>query len=74
MQHKFKRHQPVKLLRVPADDFIEPWADPPIKLEPGTKGKVNVILPNGMYHVELHNESGEVIAYVAVDEDSLEAI
>ena len=74
MQNKFKRHQQVIMLRIPGEDFIEHWTDPPAPLKPGMKGKVNVILPNGMYHVEIHDDKGEVIAYVAVDEDGLEAV
>jgi hypothetical protein len=38
-------------------------------------GKINLILPNGQYHVEILNpkDESDVIAYAPMDEDSLEA-
>jgi len=73
MQTKFKRHQPVKLLRAPLIEDVEPYAEPPIEIVGGMSGKVNIILPNGQYHVEIIDDKGETIAYVAMDEEGLEA-
>lgn len=72
MNTKFKRHQKVKLLINPLEEDIEPYADPPEEVKKGMKGKINVILPNGQYHVEVFNSKGETIAYAAMDEDQLE--
>ncbi len=73
MQTKFKRHEKVKLLIDPLEDDVEPYADPPIEIKAGMTGKVNIILPNGQYHVEIIKD-GETIAYVAMDEDHLESL
>lgn len=74
MQTIFKRHQKVKLLRSPDPEYVEYYNDskPPIKA--GMSGKINIILPNGQYHVEILNEKGKTIAYAPMDEDSLEAV
>ncbi len=74
MDTKFKRHQEVKLLRAPLDEDVEPYTDPPVKITAGMKGKINIILPNGQYHVEIIDEEGQTIAYAAMDEEGLEAI
>lgn len=74
MNTKFKRHQPVKILRDPSEDDTEYYAEPPIKIKAGMHGKINIILPNGQYHVEIDDDKGEIIAYVAMDEEDLEAI
>lgn len=74
MQTKFKRHQQVRILADPLEDDVEPYADPPVKITSGMKGKINVILPNGQYHVEIIDDNDETIAYIALDEDQLEAI
>jgi hypothetical protein len=75
MNPKFKRHQKVKLLITPFKDRVEPYHDPPIQIKAGMTGKINIILPNGDYHVEIIEEnSGEKIAYVSIDEDGLEAL
>ncbi len=73
MQTKFKRHQQVKLLRAPLIEDVEPYVEPPIEIIGGMSGKVNIILPNGQYHVEIIDDKGETIAYVAMDEEGLEA-
>ena len=44
------------------------------KITAGMKGKINIILPNGQYHVDIKDASGETIAYVAMDEESLESL
>jgi hypothetical protein len=74
MQTKFKRHQRVKLLLDADPEYVEyqPGHKEPIKK--GMTGKVNVILPNGQYHVEIIDEKGETIAYTPMDEEFLEAI
>lgn len=73
MNTKFKRHQKVKLLISPLEEDTEYYTDPPKKIQAGMTGKINLILPNGQYHVEVI-EDGETIAYVAMDEDQLELI
>ena len=79
MQTKFKRHSMVKILNVPDSETLEynfednDEADK-VEIKKGMHGKINVILPNGKYHVEILDKSGKVIAYAAFDEDSLEAI
>lgn len=72
MQTRFKRHQKVKLLREPQDKDIEPYTDDNNITLKGMIGEVNVILPNGQYHVLVRDKKGEKIAYVVMDEESLE--
>ncbi len=74
MNTKFKRHQPVKLLATPNEDDVEPYADPPIAITKGMKGTINILLPNGRYHVRISDDDGNEIAYVAMDEEQLQAI
>jgi|GEM_PF-1367476 len=73
MNLKFKRHQKVKLLTSPLADDIEPYAEPPREIKAGMTGKINLILPNGQYHIEII-ENGETLAYVVMGEDQLELI
>lgn len=73
MQTKFKRHQPVKLLVDPNPEYIEYYQDA-VPIKKGMKGKINILLPNGQYHVEILDAKGEVLAYVVASEDDLEAI
>jgi len=80
MQTKFKRNQKVRLLIDPDPEYIEyhtenssnPESLPEIKK--GSVGEINIILPNGKYHVEILNEKNEPIAYVPMDEESLESV
>lgn len=74
MNTKFKRHQPVKLLATPNEDDVEPYADPPVPITKGMKGTINILLPNGRYHVRISDDDGNEIAYVAMDEEQLQAI
>ena len=74
MDTKFKRHQHVKLLSEPKEEDIEPYADPPKKIKKGMVGQVNIILPNGRYHVKIADAKDNEIAYVAMDEEFLEAV
>ena len=79
MQTKFKRHQKVKLLRAPDPEYIE-YHNEEENLEnrPGIKagmiGKINILLSNGRYHVEILDKEGKTVAYAPMDEDSLEAV
>lgn len=73
MQTQFKRHQKVKLLVEPREEDIEHYSEPPQKIKSGTIGFINILLPNGRYHVRIEDEDGNEIAYVALDEESLEA-
>ena len=75
MNTKFKRHQHVRLLRAPLVEDVEPYTEPAQDIKAGMTGKVNVILPNGQYHVEIIDpETKETIAYCAIDEEGLEAL
>jgi len=74
MQTQFKRHQKVKLLVTPKEDDVEPYADPPQKIKAGMIGKINILLPNGRYHIKIEDDDGEEVAYVAMDEEQLEAV
>ena len=74
MQTKFKRHQNVILLQDPDPEYIEYYEDVQEPILKGMHGKVNMLLPNGKYHVEIDNPAGEIIAYVVLDEDGLQAV
>ncbi len=73
MQTKFKRHQKVKLLVDPNPDLIEYYSEGE-KVSKGMLGEINIILPNGHYHIAILNEKGEKIAYTEMSEESLEEI
>ncbi len=79
MQTKFKRHEKVKLLSDPDQEYVEyhnedeeDFEEIPIKK--GMFGRINILLPNGQYHVEVFNKAGETIAYVPMNEEDLERI
>ena len=72
MQTKFKRHQVVTILRAPMSEYIEFYGDEQ-EIKPGMKGKVNLILSNGQYHVEILDQKGETLAYAPFNEEDLEA-
>lgn len=79
MNTKFKRHQSVKILRSPSKEYIEyhneddkDFKETPITA--GMEGKINILLPNGKYHVEICDKKGNILAYAPFDEDDLEAI
>jgi hypothetical protein len=75
MQTLFKRHQKVRLLVDPDPEYIEYYSEEEVPIKKGATGKINILLPNGQYHVEIVDEkTGEAIAYVKVDEEGLEAI
>ncbi len=74
MQTKFKRHQKVKLLVNPAEKDTEPFTEPPTPIKKGMLGTINILLPNGRYHVRISDEEGNELAYVVMDEEYLEAV
>jgi len=75
MQTKFKRHQAVKLLADPNPEYIEYYNEKEAPIKKGATGKINILLPNGQYHVAIINKkTEEIIAYVEVPEESLEKI
>ena len=77
MQTKFKRHQEVKLLRNPDVEYIEysqEYSESKPPIIKGMKGKINMLLPDGQYHVEILDENGETLAYVPVSEEDLQEI
>ena len=79
MQTKFKRHQKVRILRNPDPEYleyhdeVEESEDQP-EIKKGMLGVINIILPNGQYHVAILNDEDEIIAYAPFSEDDLEAI
>lgn len=77
MQTKFKRHQKVKILVVPDQEYVEYHNEEETENQPeikkGMLGRINIILPNGTYHVEIFDSKGKTIAYAPFSEDSLEA-
>ncbi len=79
MQTKFKRHQAIKVLRGPDPEYVEYHNedDPNFKeipIQKGMKGKINILLPNGQYHVEILDDKGETLAYAPMNEEDLEAL
>jgi len=75
MEFKFKKHQKVRLKFDPIEEDIEYYADPPIRIIKGMTGQINLLLQNGQYHVEIiDEESKETLAYIAIDEEGLEAV
>ena len=79
MQTQFKRHQKVKILVDPNIDYIE-YHNPEdeehlkeVQITKGMTGKINILLPNGQYHVEIHDKKDKVIAYALLNEEDLEA-
>ncbi len=79
MQTKFKRGDSVKLLNDPDSEYVEYHNedDPSFKeipIKKGMAGKINILLPNGRYHVEILDENGEILAYAPMDEEDLEKL
>ena len=84
MQTKFKRQQLVRILIDPDPEYVEyhnPEDESELKkmpIEKGMLGKINILLPNGQYHVAIFNpkdkEKEEIIAYCELSEDDIEAI
>lgn len=77
MQTLFKRHQKVRLLADPDPEYTEYHTentqDEQTPIKKGMIGEVNMILPNGQYHVKILDEEGRELAYVLMSEDFLEA-
>jgi len=78
MNTKFKRHQKVILLVSPNLEYIEYGeevdSDNPPQIKKGMLGEINILLPNGQYHVRILDEKGNTIAFVPMDEENLEAV
>lgn len=74
MYFKFKRHDKVKLLSAPDPEYTEYYSEEEKPILAGALGTVNVILPNGKYHIRIEDENQEESAYVVMDEESLQAI
>ena len=79
MNTKFKRHQEVKILRNPDPEYIEYHSEDEentkeIPIKAGMSGKINLILPNGKYHVEILDSKGKLVAYAPFNEEDLEEI
>lgn len=62
----------MRLLISPDPQYVEYYEDE-VPITKGMIGKVNMILPNGQYHVEILDDKGEVLAYAPFDESQLEA-
>lgn len=77
MRTQFKKGQKVKIVIVPDSEYIEYHTEntghEQTSIKAGMKGKVNVILPNGRYHVLIFDEDGKELAYAPFDEDALES-
>lgn len=73
MHTAFKRHQKVKLLSAPNEDDIEPYAEN-VQIKAGMIGFVNILLPNGRYHVKIEDDEGNELAYIVMDEEQLQAV
>ena len=72
MHFKFKKHDKIVLLVEPDAEYIEYEPDfegTPIKK--GMTGEINIILPNGKYHVRVFDDKGKAIAYVPLDEEEI---
>ena len=74
MHTKFKRHQMVKILREPNYEYAEFKIDKPVKIEVGSIAKINILLPNGKYHIAILDKKGKIVAYVPMDEEDLESL
>ena len=83
MQTKFKRHQKVRLLRDPNPEYVEYHEDfeseesddkNEIAIKKGMSGEINILLPNGQYHVEIKDKKGNVLAYCPMNEEDLEEL
>jgi hypothetical protein len=74
MQTKFKRHDNVIILNEPNKEYIEyegDYLDNQVPIIKGMKGKINILLPNGEYHVCLLDKQGNIIAYAPFREEDL---
>jgi len=79
MNTKFKRHQEVEIVNSPNKEYVEYHNedDPKFKeipIKAGMKGKINIILPNGKYHVEIFDSKGNILAFAPFDEEDLKEL
>ncbi|MFH1290705.1 MAG: hypothetical protein ABIH92_04835 [Nanoarchaeota archaeon] len=78
MQTLFKRHDKVRLLIDPDPEYIEyhteNTGEEQVPITKGMIGEVNVLLPNGQYHVKILDDEGRELAYVPMDEEFLESV
>lgn len=78
MQTKFKRREMVKILVMPNPEYVEysEFEENPssIVIKVGMNARINILLPNGQYHVEILDDKGNVVAYAPFSEDDLEKI
>lgn len=77
MNTKFKRHQDVIILKSPDKEYVEYHNEDQsdfkeLPIEKGMKGRINILLPNGKYHVEIFDKKGNILAYAPFDEEELE--
>jgi hypothetical protein len=73
MQPKFKIKDRVIITGSPDPEYVESYHEPEIPIVAGMKGKINLIMPNGQYHVEIQDDKGEVIAYALFHEEQLKS-
>jgi hypothetical protein len=72
MQTKYKRHQKVVLLVAPDAEYIEYEPDFENQdIKKGALGEINILLPNGQYHVKIIDGKGNTIAYAPMSEEDL---
>jgi hypothetical protein len=73
MQTKYKRHEKVILLVNPDPEYIEysPELEEEPQIKKGMMAEINIILPNGRYHVRILDKKGNTIAYVPMAEEDL---
>ena len=72
---QYKRHQLVRLKSIPNAEYIEYHeGHEEEQIHSGMKAKINLIMSNGQYHVEIFNEKDELIAYALMHEEELEEV
>ena len=73
MQFKFKRHQKVVLLVDPDPEYVEydPSLEKEVPIKKGALAEINILLPNGKYHVKIIDKKGNTIAYAPFNEEDL---
>ncbi len=79
MHTLFKKHQTVRLLRDPDPEYVEYHNEGEIEgkevpLTKGMRGRINLLLSNGQYHVEIFDTKGNILAYALMGEEDLEAV
>jgi hypothetical protein len=74
MQTTLKKHDKVRLLVDPDSEYVEYYSETEPRIKKGMIGMINVLLPNGQYHVKIIDENGEEVAYVMMSEEYLEKV